>query len=66
MLQTFPETYAFAPADRSIKFNRMGRLIGNAVPVRLGEVIAQSLIDHVRVCTIPTVPSEQGSSTRLR
>jgi DNA (cytosine-5)-methyltransferase 1 len=25
----------------------MGRLIGNAVPVRLGEVIAQTLVDHV-------------------
>lgn len=47
MLQTFPETYAFAPAGEPIKFNKMGRLIGNAVPVRLGEVIAQSLINHI-------------------
>lgn len=47
MLQTFPESYAFAPPDTPIKFNRMGRLIGNAVPVRLGEVIAQSLVAHV-------------------
>lgn len=31
-----------------IKFNRMGRLIGNAVPVRLGEVIAESLVKHVQ------------------
>jgi DNA (cytosine-5)-methyltransferase 1 len=46
MLQTFPETYAFAPTGAPIKFNKMGRLIGNAVPVRLGEVIAQSLIRH--------------------
>lgn len=50
MLQTFPETYAFAPAGAPIRFNKMGRLIGNAVPVRLGEVIAQSLINHVRAC----------------
>lgn len=47
MLQTFPRTYAFAPSGASIKFNRMGRLIGNAVPVRLGEVIARSLVSHV-------------------
>jgi DNA (cytosine-5)-methyltransferase 1 len=48
MLQTFPETYAFSPAGVPIKFNRMGRLIGNAVPVRLGEVIAESLVKHVQ------------------
>ena len=48
MLQTFPESYAFAPPSAPIKFNKMGRLIGNAVPVRLGEVIARSLVGHVR------------------
>ena len=48
MLQTFPEAYAFAPAGAPIKFSKMGRLIGNAVPVRLGEVIARSLVAHVK------------------
>lgn len=48
MLQTFPKTYAFAPTGTPIKFNKMGRLIGNAVPVRLGEVIARSLMNHIR------------------
>lgn len=48
MLQTFPKSYAFAPPGTSIKFNKMGRLIGNAVPVRLGEVIARALVAHVR------------------
>ena len=48
MLQTFPESYAFAPPGAPIKFNKMGRLIGNAVPVRLGEVIARSLVGHVQ------------------
>lgn len=52
MLQTFPESYAFAPPGAAVKFNRMGRLIGNAVPVRLGEVIAQSLIKHVNACGV--------------
>ncbi|MFM9968028.1 MAG: DNA cytosine methyltransferase [Burkholderiales bacterium] len=51
MLQTFPESYAFAPEGASIKFNKMGRLIGNAVPVRLGEVIAKSLVTHVEANT---------------
>jgi DNA (cytosine-5)-methyltransferase 1 len=48
ILQTFPPDYRFAPEGTKIKFNRMGRLIGNAVPVRLGEVIAKSLIAHVQ------------------
>lgn len=49
MLQTFPKSYSFAPPGAPIKFNKMGRWIGNAVPVRLGEVIARSLVTHVRV-----------------
>lgn len=48
MLQTFPKSYAFAPPGDQIKFSKMGRLIGNAVPVRLGEVIARSLVQHVQ------------------
>jgi DNA (cytosine-5)-methyltransferase 1 len=48
MLQTFPEDYVFASPGSPIKFNKMGRLIGNAVPVRLAEVIARSLISHVK------------------
>lgn len=51
MLQTFPATYQFAPAGTTIKFNKMGRLIGNAVPVRLGEAIARSLVAHVQANT---------------
>jgi len=50
ILQTFPPDYDFAPDGGDIKFNRMGRLIGNAVPVRLGEVIGKSLIAHVQAC----------------
>lgn len=51
MLQTFPANYQFAPKGAPVKFNKMGRLIGNAVPVRLGEVIARSLVAHVRAST---------------
>jgi DNA (cytosine-5)-methyltransferase 1 len=48
ILQTFPENYLFtAPNDR-ITFDRLGRLIGNAVPVRIGEVIAKSIIKHTK------------------
>ena len=48
MLQTFPEDYAFTPSGAPVKFNKLGRMIGNAVPVRLGEVIAESLMAHVQ------------------
>lgn len=51
MLQTFPPTYEFAPPGERIRFNRMGRLIGNAVPVRLGEAIAASFLRHVEAST---------------
>lgn len=50
MLQTFPANYQFVPPGTPIRFNKMGRLIGNAVPVRLGEVIADALIAHVKQC----------------
>ena len=48
ILQTFPRDYQFAPPGADIKFCRIGRLIGNAVPVRLGEVIAETLMAHAR------------------
>ena len=48
MLQTFPRRYKFVPTGAEIRFNRLGRLIGNAVPVKLGESIARSLVAHVR------------------
>jgi DNA (cytosine-5)-methyltransferase 1 len=47
MLQTFPEGYEFLDPAEEINFTKLGRLIGNAVPVRLGEVIGRSLVRHV-------------------
>lgn len=46
-LQSFPENYEFMPAEK-ITFKAVGRMIGNAVPVRLGEVIGESLYLHVK------------------
>lgn len=48
ILQTFPEDYRFVREGEKVIFNKLGRLIGNAVPVRLGEVIAKALTEHVR------------------
>jgi DNA (cytosine-5)-methyltransferase 1 len=58
MLQTFPRTYAFTRPDEKIRFNRLGRLIGNAVPVRLGKAIGEALINHVAaVAQAPAAPT---------
>jgi DNA (cytosine-5)-methyltransferase 1 len=48
MLQSFPKNYAFLQKDSSINFSTLGRLIGNAVPVKLGEYIGEVLINHVK------------------
>lgn len=46
LLQSFPLDYVFMPS-KDITFKSVGRMIGNAVPVRLGEVIGLSLKKHV-------------------
>lgn len=43
MLQTFPIDYKFVETAADVKFNRLGRLIGNAVPVRLGEFVGEAV-----------------------
>jgi DNA (cytosine-5)-methyltransferase 1 len=53
MLQTFPRSYRFVPPGEPVRFNKLGRLIGNAVPVRLGEAIAEALIEHAQVSERP-------------
>lgn len=47
ILQTFPDDYEFVPPGKKVKKTTVGRLIGNAVPVRLGEVIGKSIMEHV-------------------
>lgn len=48
LLQTFPAEYQFVKPNDPVVFDRIGRLIGNAVPVKLGQVIAQSIINHIK------------------
>ncbi|GAA4402814.1 DNA cytosine methyltransferase [Tsukamurella soli] len=48
ILQTFPAKYKFVAPDMPVRFNVLGRLIGNAVPVRLGEVVGEVMIAHAR------------------
>jgi DNA (cytosine-5)-methyltransferase 1 len=47
ILQSFPRNYVFAPKNQILARKIVGRLIGNAVPVKLGEVIGKSVMWHV-------------------
>ena len=47
LLQTFPEDYSFVPESEAVRIATVGRLIGNAVPVKLGEAIGRSIMAHL-------------------
>jgi DNA (cytosine-5)-methyltransferase 1 len=47
ILQSFPEDYEFTAPGSEPSFATLGRLIGNAVPVRLGEAIGRSIRRHL-------------------
>lgn len=48
ILQSFSKSYQFVRKDAPIYRKRIGRLIGNAVPVRLGSAIGKSIVRHVQ------------------
>jgi DNA (cytosine-5)-methyltransferase 1 len=47
LLQSFPRDYRFSEDSETISFSKIGRLIGNAVPVNLGRAIGRSLNEHI-------------------
>ena len=47
LLQTFPPDYSFVPTDTPVRIAPLARLIGNAVPVKLGEAIGRSIVAHL-------------------
>ena len=47
LFQTFPITYKFFPNEHEVSLTKASRYIGNAVPPRLGEIIAKSIILHI-------------------
>jgi len=47
LLQTFPHYFSFLNPTNDVTF-RVGRHIGNAVPVKLGIVIGTSIINHIK------------------
>lgn len=48
ILQSFPKDYKFIKPGSSAQFKRIGRMIGNAVPVALGRAIAHSIKLHLK------------------
>lgn len=47
LLQTFPRNYDFINPDQPFVFGDVARHIGNAVPVRLGEIIGLTIRNHL-------------------
>lgn len=47
IIQSFPPSYQFVKPNEPVCQKNIGRLIGNAVPVKLGEVIGRSIVVHV-------------------
>lgn len=43
ILQSFPNSYEFLPAEEKVSFKEVGRWIGNAVPVNLAEAIGHAI-----------------------
>jgi DNA (cytosine-5)-methyltransferase 1 len=47
ILQSFPRKYAFTKPGADYSLKAVGRMIGNAVPVRLGKAIGRSIHAHL-------------------
>jgi DNA (cytosine-5)-methyltransferase 1 len=58
ILQSFPRTYKFVAKGEPVFIKTIGRLIGNAVPVKLGKAIGKSIIRHIHDLK---VPKERGA-----
>ncbi len=48
ILQSFPRNYKFVDKGKPVYIKTLGRLIGNAVPVKLGKAIGKSIMHHIR------------------
>ena len=47
LLQTFPRNYRFVPPDEPVFIKPIAKMIGNAVPVKIGEAIGRSIVAHL-------------------
>jgi DNA (cytosine-5)-methyltransferase 1 len=58
ILQSFPDDYKFVPTGDEPKFSIVGRLIGNAVPPKLGTMVGETFISHIEKLRIENGGSE--------
>ena len=58
LLQTFPHDYSFVPSGQAVRIAPVARLIGNAVPVRLGVAIGRSIVFHLKEKSMTGIPGE--------
>lgn len=49
ILQSFPASYSFLPEGERASFAKVGMLIGNAVPPKLGEAIGHTVMAHLDI-----------------
>jgi DNA (cytosine-5)-methyltransferase 1 len=47
ILQSFPEDYVFVKPGGEFAMKTIGKLIGNAVPVRLGRAVGRTIVRHL-------------------
>jgi DNA (cytosine-5)-methyltransferase 1 len=66
IIQSFPKNYRFVKPGQPIHMKTLGRLIGNAVPVKLGEAIGQSLRQHVEAFSLREKPKTASKSASAR
>lgn len=67
ILQGFSGTYSFVPEGAPIRFKALGRMIGNAVPVTLGEIIGRSTAAHLgSAATRPKTKKRTGADVADR
>lgn len=52
MLQSFPREYQFVHEDDPVSIKTLAKLIGNAVPVKLGSAIARSIKSHLSAISV--------------
>jgi DNA (cytosine-5)-methyltransferase 1 len=49
LLQTFPKYYELCDPATEVSLKRLSKHIGNAVPVRLGRIIARAIRQHIEI-----------------
>lgn len=56
ILQSFPDDYEFFEPGTKVYTRTIGTMIGNAVPVRLGEVIGETFMQHLTDLNMTQTP----------